>query len=251
MNASSSSPGWSGARIAVLTGIATVVQTVVVLQVGLVPDIPLKTARPRGHVSMLWTTSQVAAAFEGVPGSRLDVLERDSADAFQQVARQSVPPPEYRLAEWREPNRWLTNPVVLPTVESAPAVTAAHPLDTAHPPLPGVPTRALVAGQTRVTVAGTLAGRSWRSRPVPGAWSGGESPGVTRMEIAVNPQGWVVMARVTESSGSKAADEGARRAVSAALFEPMAGATRRPEFAPSQLEWGQVTVDWAAPGTKP
>lgn len=251
MNASSTSAGWSGPRIAVLIGVATIVQTAVVLQVGLVPDIPLKTTRPRGQVSMLWTTGQVEAAFEGVPGARLDVLERDGADAFQRVARQSVPPPEYRLAEWREPKRWLTNPVALPRVETASAVTMTHSLEAAHSPLPGVPTRPLVAEQTRVTVEGGLAGRPWRSRPVPGAWTGGETPGITRMEIAVNPQGWVVMAQVIESSGSKSADDAARRAVASALFAPVPGASRRPEFVLAQLEWGQVSVHWTLPAAKP
>jgi len=251
MNALPPAPdtGWSLPRMALLALVLTVVQAVLVVSVGRVPDLSQPIAARAGEAMLLLDAAQVENVFAGVPRSRLDVFGRDPGDAIQTVALRSLPRPEYRLAEWREPTRWLTNPATFPSVR-VPAVAAGdRELTAARPSVPASPVRSLVSTQTLVEVRGRSGARTWKTPPTLGPWTGSELLGSTRLDVAVNPQGWVVLSQVTDSSGSKAADELALMAVRKAQFQPVPGAGRRPEFGSIQMEWVTVNVHWTTQST--
>ncbi len=245
MNPGTPSSGWSATRMGLLAALLTGVQFAVVVNVGRVPDAPPRVITGPAQTMLVLEEELVKQAFAGVPRSRLDVLAQDRGDAFQAVALGALPKAQYRLAEWREPTRWLTNPVALPPVR-VPSVTAAsRELSAAKPPVPMSAVRGLVSTQTLMELSGKAATRAWKQAPVLGPWTGSEVLGATRLDVAVNPQGWVVLAQVAESSGSKEADEVARQALRQALFYPLPGAKRRPEFASTNLEWVSVVVQWS------
>lgn len=240
--------GWSRMRLGVLTVLLTAVQFVLVVNVGRVPGPPPVLEPPRGEVTLVLDGEQAQVVQEGLPPARLDVFGRDREDAFQRVAFASVPKSEYRLREWVEPSRWLTNPTVLAPVRMPAVPDAVRDLGSARPPTPPTPVAGLVARENLVEVEGAPRRRGWKVPPVLKPWAGTEPTGPTRLEVSVNPQGWVVLAQVSGGSGSREADEMARLAIRAALVEPVAGAGRKPEFEPEKLETGMVTVHWTALG---
>ncbi len=237
--------GWTHGRMAWGILLLTAAQAVVVLRFAGVPDIPLPRSSAGSTTVLLWTREQSEAAFTGVPGARRDVLERDPADPFQVVAQRSLPAPQYRLAEWREPDRWLTNP---PSMRPVPFPWATVPGALASVAIPArVDARPAASRQTVVLPGGGLAGRPWLQSPILPPWPGQESPGVTRLEVAVNPQGWLVVLRVAESSGSREADDAALAALRNAVFQPWPGAAKRPSFDTGGLTWGSLTIAWGLP----
>jgi hypothetical protein len=232
--------------------ILTVVQALVVGSLGRVP-VP-KTRPPTApiHASLVWDPSLVADLVSGIPRSRLDVFERDPGDPFQRIAISTLPPPQYRSAEWREPTRWLTNPVawsgirpnpVLPTIRSTDST------DSTRPRFPESGVRSLAPTNTVTEVIGDLALRAWNTPPVTRPWPGTELLGTTRLHVAVNPQGWIVLIEVAESCGSGEADDLARQTIRQALFKPLNPSSPRPEFETSILEWGTVLVHWSTQPT--
>lgn len=236
--------GWNHSRMAWGILLLTAAQAVVVLRFAGVPDIPLPRSNTPSSTVLIWTPEQAEAAFTGVPGSRRDVLERDPGDPFQAVAHRSLPTPQYRLAEWREPDRWLTNP---PSMRPVPSQQAAVPIGIAPVAPPSrVEARPAASRQTVVLAEGPLAGRTWWKPPVLPPWPGQESPGVTRFEAAVNPQGWLVLLRISDGSGSREADDAALAALRNAVFSPLPGAPKRPAF-DAGLAWGTLTVAWGLP----
>ena len=242
--------GWPTSRLAFAIFFVTAFQAFVVLRFAQVPAIPLLARPPMAATTLLWDPAQVEAAFAGVPANRRDLLERDPSDAFQSIARRSVPKAEYRLAEFRDPARWLTNPPALDVV----GTPAPIPLPIPSPSTPerlGVTVPDATPSSTVVVTGGTLARRPWLKPPVLGPWQGTETPGTTRLEVAVNPQGWIVLLRVSESSGSREADDIACRAIRESLLSPAPGAAKRPAFSTQSLEWGTFTVEWASPSRQP
>ena len=245
MNPGTTSSGWSVTRMGMLAALLTAVQFAVVVNLGRVPDAPPRVITGPAQTMLVLEEGLVEEVFAGVPRSRLDVLAQGRNDAFQAVALGALPKAQYRLAEWREPTRWLTNPVALPPVR-VPLVTAAsRELSAARPALPASEVRGLVSTQTLLEVTGKAATRAWKEAPVLGPWTGSEVLGATRLDVAVNPQGWVVLIQVAESSGSKVADDVARQAVRQSLFHPVPGAKRRPEFGSTNLDWVSVAVQWS------
>lgn len=243
--------GWNNARMAWGILLLTAAQAIVVLRFAGVPDIPLPRSNAPTSTVLLWTREQTEAAFMGVPGSRRDVLERDPADPFQSVAQRSLPKAQYRLAEWREPDRWLTNP---PSMRPVPSQPATAPISLAPVAAPArVEARPAASRQTLVLPGGALASRAWLRPPVLPPWPGQESPGVTRLEVAVNPQGWLVVLRIGEGSGSRDADDAAIAALRNAMFSPLPGAPKRPSFDAAGLAWGTLAIAWGlpAPDTQP
>ncbi len=244
-----SDEGWSWLRMALLALVLTAVQAVLVVSVGRVPNLSRPIAARTGEAMLVLDAAQVENLFAGVPRSRLDVFGRDPGDAFQTVALRSLPRPEYRLAEWREPTRWLTNPSIFPSVRVPTAVGGDRELSAARPSVPATPVRSLVSTQTLIEVRGRSKAREWKIPPTLGPWTGSELLGSTRLDVAVNPQGWVVLSQVTDSSGAKAADGLALMAVRKAQFQPVPGAGRRPEFGSAQLEWVTVDIHWTTQPT--
>lgn len=251
MNAPSPAPaaGWSLPRMALLALLLTGVQVVLVVTVGRVPDLSRPIAARTGEAMLVLDAAQVENLFAGVPRSRRDPFGRDPDDAIQKVALRSLPRPEYRLAEWREPTRWLTNPSTFPSVRVPAVSTGDRELSAARPSVPVSTVRSLVSTQTLVEVRGRSETRAWKIPPSPGPWTGSELLGSTRLDVAINPQGWIVLSQVTDSSGSKAADELALMAVRKAQFQPVPGAGRRPEFGSGRLEWVTVNIHWATQPT--
>ncbi len=247
MTSASSGPtaGWSRTRLLLSAAVLTAVQFVVVVNVGQVPAPPQALPADAGDAMLVLDDDQAAVVLAGLPRARLDVFGQDAGDAFQQVALGSIPKAEYRLQEWQEPTRWLTNPAVLVAVRVRAVEESKRELTEARPPVPATAVRSLVSRETLVESHGTTLKRGWRTEPVLGTWTGSEVLGATRIDIAVNPQGWVVLAQVVESSGSREADELARRAVRAAVMNPLPGAGKRPEFDAARLESGSVTVHWS------
>ena len=237
--------GWSRTRLLLSAAVLTAVQFVVVVNVGHVPDPPRALRAEQGEAMLVLDEEQAAVVVAGLPRARLDVFGQDAGDAFQQVALHSVPKAEYRLQEWQEPTRWLTNPAVLVPVRVRAVMESERDLTAARPPVPATAVRSLVSRETLVESHGATVRRGWKKAPVLGPWTGAEVLGATRIDIAVNPQGWVVLAQIVESSGSREADELARQAVRAALMNPLPDAAKRPEFDAARLESGSVTVHWS------
>ena len=243
MNVRGHDHGWHPRLLAAAIGVLTVVQSLVVLRWAAVPDIPLPIRPAEVSTTLLWSTRQVESAFVGVPRARRDMLERDPEDAFQSMARLSLHGAEYRPAEFREPDRWLTNPPSLPAIAMGTPQPRSDAPEAFRPPA-SVLARPATSRQTASSLGGTLASRRWLKAPVLGPWPGPETPGTTRIEVAVNRQGWFVLARVSESSGSREADDLACKSLHDALLTPEAGAPPRPRFGTEDLAWGTVSIEW-------
>lgn len=238
--------GWANTTLGWGIVLLTAAQTVVVLRFAGVPEIPLPRSSARATTVLLWNREQVHAAFMGVPETRRDVLEQDVRDAFQSVAQRSLPAPQYRLAEWREPSRWLTNPPPVPPVSAAPAPISHESFPTLAS-APKTDARPAASRQTSILAGGALADRSWVKSPVIAPWRGPENPGVTRFEAAVNPQGWIVVLRVSEGSGSREADDAALAALRDSLLSPLPGAPKKPSFEAASMAWGTLAIHWGLP----
>lgn len=249
MNSPPPALGWTPARLVLGALALTMVQAVVVSRLGKVPASITRTAPAALEAWLVWDPALVAEAFAGVPQSRLDTFGRDPLDAFQKVAVSTLPPPRYRSAEWREPTRWLTNPVAWSGIRTVPAVVGTTPSDSTRPAFPKSGVRNLAPTNTLVEVTGGLVGRAWQTAPETRPWPGTEQLGSTRLNLAVNPQGWVILIEVAESSGSREADEAARGMLSKALFKPDPSALAKPEFGADHLSWGTVLVHWSTQPT--
>lgn len=238
--------GWSSAKVVWFAVVCTVVQAVVVLRLARVPrTVPGGIADPPQSL-WAWDAAGAGMALAGGFARHPDPFGDDPKDPFQAVARSAVPRTSYRFAEWTAPPQWLTNPLAMPVVPAVPGAVRGRDSLEGRPPVPRLPAAPLTAGRTTVAAETGLAARAWEKPPEIGPWEGVESPGDTRVELMVNPQGWVVLARVVESSGVRGADELARRALLEARLRPLPGAPRRPGFAASELSAGQVVVRWSS-----
>ncbi len=237
--------GWSAGKLAWLAVACTAVQLVVVLRLGRVPRTVQGSLGTPPRSGWVWDAVGANAALSGGFGAHSDAFGDDPRDPFQAVARAAMSRPTYRFAEWTAPPRWLTNPPAWSMVGAVPAPVEPRSPSAVRPPAPVGSTLPLVADRTTVGAEGGLASRAWDKAPEIGPWDGVELLGSTRLEVLVNPQGWVVLARIVESSGLRAADDTARRALSEARFRPLAGAAKRPGFAPDELTAGFVTVRWS------
>jgi TonB family protein len=249
VNISAPTEGWTTARLVLGAAVLTVVQALVVSRLGQVPKPIIRPPSDPVEAWLVWDPVLVAEVFAGVPQSRLDIFGRDPLDAFQKVAVSALPPPRYRSTEWREPTLWLTNPVAWSGIRPVPAGIGPIPSDSTRPAFPQSGVRNLAPTNTLVEVTGDLVARAWKTAPVTRPWPGTEQLGSTRLDLAVNPQGWVILVEVAESSGSREADELARGMVSKALFQPDSRAGARPEFGVEQLSWGTVLVHWSTQPT--
>ncbi len=236
---------WTGGKLLWFAVACTAVQLLVVVRLGRVPKTVRGSLGEAYRSGWAWDSSSSSAVLAGGFGAHPDAFADDPTDPFQSVARSALPRPTYRFAEWTAPARWLTNPPTVPGVTAVPATIATRPAEGVRPTLPTRPTLPIVADRTAVAVEGPMAARAWDKAPEIGTWDGVELLGSTRVEILVNPQGWIHVARVVESSGLRAADEAARRAVLEARLRALPGAPRRPGFGPGDLTGGIVTVRWS------
>ena len=153
--------------------------------------------------------------------------------------------------EQAKPN-WATPPRYLPLEAIPPSATvpiptpAGEPIhrDAPHPPSPA--TRPLALQQSGVWVQGPLQSRGFVRAPELRPWTGPEAIGTTRVDISVNADGEILLARVTDSCGVKAADEMALTTLRAARFavEPKKKTNLNDQFNANALVRGTVVVRW-------
>lgn len=148
-----------------------------------------------------------------------------------------VPPERYRPAQYLSPE---AAPTPVPPAIPRPELPAS---DLTPPRPASPPTQTLALTRPEVVVTGALRARGLRRPVVVAPWKGSDPLGVTRVEVSVNPDGEVVLARVVEGCGVKAADLQFLAACRSARFAPRVGAVGASEF--NQLERGQLAVRWA------
>ena len=131
-----------------------------------------------------------------------------------------------------------TPPPVAPLIPSP--ATPPLPIEVPRPYSPQ--TQRLALTQAEISVSGRLESRPL-ARPIPvPSWSGAEPLGLTRVEISVNSDGEVVLARVIESCGVKAADQLFLNACRLARFTVLGRVPPGEEF--TALTRGRVTLRW-------
>ncbi len=150
-----------------------------------------------------------------------------------------------------KPN-WATAPRYLPLEAIPPSATvpiptpAGEPIhrDAPHPPSPA--TRPLALQQSGIWVQGPLQSRGFVRAPELRSWTGPEAIGTTRVDISVNADGEILLARVSDSCGVKAADEMALTTLRAARFavEPNKKTILSDQFNANALVRGTVMVRW-------
>ncbi len=149
---------------------------------------------------------------------------------------------------------WSTPPKFLPSdATPAPAVLLiprplAEPIDREAPPPATPATSPLTLTQNLVVVVGPLRARGFTRPPVIPPWSGPEAIGATRIDVSVNADGEILLARVSGSSGAKAADDAGLAAVRSARF----GSIAQPPpllaqtFDANTLVRGTIIIRWQA-----
>jgi len=133
----------------------------------------------------------------------------------------------------------------------APPMLPDHPTAPRTPPPGPEPVARMTRDSGWAEPAGGLASRRLVRPPTVPAWTEGDSPQPTRIELAVDPLGQVLTARILAGSGSRPADLAALDAARAARFEPLPGAGRSDLLQADRLTWGVLNLHPApgVPGT--
>lgn len=114
------------------------------------------------------------------------------------------------------------------------------------PPRPSSPaTQSLALADPQLTITGGLRDRALLRPIILPSWTGPESLGITRVEVSVNVDGEVVLARVVESSGVKAADQLFLAACRTSRFVAAGKLPAGQEF--NELARGRISLRWPAP----
>lgn len=165
----------------------------------------------------------------------------------QMTSRRASNPSQMELA----PPGQSRSPVFL-AATSAPAPLAAvivrppaRPVDAVAPRPTSPPTQKMALTNSQVTVTGELQGRALVRPMVVGPWKGTDPLGVSRVEVSVNADGEVVLARIVESCGVKAADLQFLAACRSIRFLPLGKPALGQEL--GQLQRGLVILRWASP----
>lgn len=241
-------PGWSSRRWIGVTALLTLLHAGGFWLVARFPGGP--SLGRTDAFAVIWSTTS-PDPLEGTLSSptRFALPE---ASGFSGDAAQALPPVTYG---W---GRTEPKPSFLP---ADPAGSNLGPL----PPTPVPPARPtdlrtaapasdslarITLEHTRVDLLGALAQRGLMRPLKATVWTEGDSPQPTRIEVAVNPWGEVLTARVTVGSGSKAADLAALEAVWNARFNPLPQARQADALQADPLTWGLVSIH-PIPGTPP
>lgn len=167
-------------------------------------------------------------------------------DGFSGAAARLRPGQSYALAEFRANPEWLRmdrsgrrlgESVPLPPIQPRPDRLPVPAIPLSLRPAPLVPTN------TVVTADPSLAGRSLREMVAVVPPSGEVLPAAV-VEVAVNPWGQVVVARLVDSSGSPAADRLALSAARSARFDALSGRLKSEGSVFTELQWGRLTFNW-------
>lgn len=129
-------------------------------------------------------------------------------------------------------------PPISPVIPRPPL--RAADLELPRPPSP--PTQPLALTSPQISISGALQTRPLKRPITVPPWNGPEALGVTRVEVSVNTDGEVVLARIVESCGVKAADLQVLEACRAARFARSAPVPPGQEFL--ALTRGRIAHRW-------
>jgi len=250
MNDRHASPSWSSARWVALVLLLAAAQTAVVLWFTRWPRLEPEGPDVGGQVR--WEPGNPEDGRMGDPRQFSGV---DPA-GFSGAAARAFPPPGYALAEWNGRPRWLGAAPSSIRLGVAPA--PVPPSSTPALRLPAV----MISGELRaprllpahtvVSPRGALAHRGLQPREVPVAPPGVEVLGTSVIEVGVHPDGEVVLARVTESSGNPEADLRALAWSREARFLGTdSAASDSRAISVSDLAWGQLAFLWRVEPSTP
>lgn len=124
----------------------------------------------------------------------------------------------------------------------APPAPPNRQVATRSPEPPAGPTTRMTRDTAWVELIGDLASRRLSGPLQWGAWTEGDTPQPTRIELAVDPRGGVLTARILATSGSRPADLAALQAIRSARFEPLPGTGRADLLGADRLTWGVVSL---------
>lgn len=91
-------------------------------------------------------------------------------------------------------------------------------------------------------LGGGLASRRMTRPPTVPAWTEGDLPQPTRIELAVDARGGVLTARILATSGSRPADLAALEAARSTRFEPLPDSGRNDLLRADRLAWGVMSL---------
>jgi TonB family protein len=112
-------------------------------------------------------------------------------------------------------------------------------------PLQSYQSPPLVAETTQVIFDPRIKDRSPTNLPALPVWRGQQLPLRTRIELSIDPWGYVAGLHVAESSGSKEMDNLGSEVVRQWRFRPAFGADFDHPYNPASLARGIVTLNWA------
>ncbi len=245
-------PLWSRGLVASAVGL-TILQGAVFAWLARIPEplnVPMRSSPPvRPAVSARLGGGAMILAIDGLreeqnwlpnPRPMISSPPRSSLARTARPALMELTPPG-------KPRSQQFLPSVAAPAPSAPVIPRPEtgPTDLTTPRPESPPTQVLALTHSEVSFAGALLNRA-QVRPIALApWKGPESLGVSRVEVSINPDGEVVLARVVESCGVKAADLQFLAACRAIRFAPLSKIPAGPSS--EQLQHGRIVVRWAAP----
>ena len=166
---------------------------------------------------------------------------------FSGAAGRALPRGDYELAEFTEPPTWLAVDPVARRAGSVPQL-AAPPAPSRSEAVPvlegGPPAPALLSGTSQATVRGGLVDRPLAAALDVPSWTSAEPLSATVVEIAVTPEGDVLLARAMVPCGMKAADDAAVALARTARFAPKGATPRTGDWATTELAWGELVFQW-------
>ena len=169
---------------------------------------------------------------------------------FSGDAARALPPVAYGWGRTEpRPSFLAANPdgSQLGPAPAVPAPTMRDPMPRGPMP-PTDPVPRMTLDEAQVEIGGGLGSREWVRPPRVAPWTWGDSPQPTRIELAVDPWGHVVTARILTTSGSRPADLAALEAARETRFEALPGAGRADSLRADRLTWGVLGIH-PVPGT--
>jgi TonB family protein len=239
-------PGWSPRQWIGLTALLAALHAGGFWLIARFPSGP--RLEPSESFGLVWSDTSIDTLDGLVPSPTRFALPETGG--FSGDAARALPPVVYG---W---GRTEPRPSFLPAdpggANLGPAPATPHPpiraTQVAVSPPPAKPTAPMGLAEAQVEILGELSGRGL-IRPLGLApWTESDSPQPTRVELAVNPWGEVLTARVTVGSGSRTADLAVLEAVRNARFRPLEGLGRTDLLQAGPLTWGMVCVH-PAPAT--
>lgn len=239
-------PGWTPTRRAVVSLVLAGVLAAGVAGLTRWPELP--SPPPPGSARL-----HLDLGHDGAMASSF-VLEADPTQfalsdphGFSGAAERALPRGDYELAEFTEPPTWLSvdplarraGRIPLLPAPPAPSRNEAVPALEGEPPAP-----ALLPERSQATVRGGLVDRPLAVALDVPSWVSAEPLSATVVELAVTPEGDVLLARAVVPCGMKAADDAAVALARTARFAPKGETPRTGDLATTELAWGELVFQW-------